>query len=160
VGPNQWIAGPTSPSRIEGIAIQWPNKPHDIDLRYAVRLARSQAAPNRMMEIGTYAGTRGQAMPLTGAVFELSGSGSVNHHISAEAAFLGAPTMRVLGKRVVLSGPTSREPLVGLRLSLEAIDGGAFEAKPTAAPPASPTAPRRSSRVRVFRGRSKEGQPS
>jgi hypothetical protein len=101
-------------------------------------------------------------MPLTGAIFELSGSGSVNHHISAEAAFLGSPTMRVLGKRVVLSGPTSREPLVGLRLSLEAINEGGFEARPTAAlkaqSPASPAAPKRSSRVRVFRGRSKEGQ--
>jgi hypothetical protein len=164
VGPNQWIAGPTSPSRIEGIAIQWPNKPHDIDLRYAVRIARSQTAPSRMMEIGTYAGTRGQAMPLTGAIFELSGSGSVNHHISAEAAFLGSPTMRVLGKRVVLSGPTSREPLVGLRLSLETITGGAGEARQAAAvhaePPAAKATPKRSGRVRVFRSRSKEGQAS
>jgi hypothetical protein len=164
VGPNQWIAGPSAPSRIEGIAIEWPNKPRDIDIRYAVRIARSQAPPSRLMDIGTFAGTRGQAMALTGAIFELSGSGSASHQICVDAAFLGSPTMRVLGKRVVLSGPTSREPLVGLRLNLEAAQAADAPAatRPSVARPADPVpaqaAPKRSSRVRVFRSRAKEGQ--
>jgi hypothetical protein len=164
VGANQWIAGPSAPSRIEGIAVNWPNKPHDLDLRYAVRIARAQAAQSRMMEIGTYAGTRGQAVALTGVIIELSGTGSGNHQICADAAFLGSPTMRVMGKRIVLTGPTGREPLVGLRLTLEAINSALVpEAKPAVAAPISApspveAAPKRASRVRVFRSRSKEEQ--
>src|SRR5262249_45358485 len=42
VGPNAWIAGPAAPSRIEGLALEWPGKPADLDIRYAVQLANAQ----------------------------------------------------------------------------------------------------------------------
>jgi hypothetical protein len=121
-GANEWIAGPSAPSRIEGIAVQWPGKPAQLDLRYSVRLGRPQAAPSPMTELGSFAGTRGHALPLTGIVFELSGAASSDYQLSVEAAFLGSPTMRVIGRRVALSGPTGREPLIGLRVNLEAIN--------------------------------------
>jgi hypothetical protein len=119
VNLNEWIAGPSAPSRIEGIAVEWPNKPPQFDIRYSVKLGQPQASPSRMMDIGSFAGTRGRAMPLTGVVFELSGAASSDYQVRVEATFLGSPTMRVIGKRVVLSGPTGREPLVGLRMNLE-----------------------------------------
>jgi hypothetical protein len=184
-GANEWIAGPSAPSRIEGIAVEWPGKPAQLDLRYSVRLGRPQAAPSPpspMMELGSFAGTRRQALPLTGITFELSGVASSDYQFCVEAAFLGSPTVRVIGRRVALSGPTGREPLIGLRVNLEPINvpaaGEAGEtiglaARPvpgTAAPAPAPapamTAPahssvlRSSSRVRVFRSRSKESQPS
>jgi len=138
-----------------------------------------------MTELGSFAGSRGHALPLTGIVFELSGAASSDYQLSVEAAFLGSPTMRVIGRRVVLSGPTGREPLIGLRVNLEpinvpaageadeTIEPAARPARATAAPaPAPALAPspvptrvpnsssRVSSRVRVFRSRSKESQPS
>ncbi len=181
VGANEWIAGPAAPSRIEGIAIEWPSKPPQLDIRYSVKLGRPQAGPSRMLEIGSYAGTRGQAMPLTGAAFEVSGATSADYQLCVEAAFLGSPTMRVVGKRVVVSGPTGREPLVGLRVNLEPL-AAAIEretSRPAARPvtttrvapmpvpmpapmpaplpiPQPPPAAKASSRVRVFRSRSKE----
>jgi hypothetical protein len=182
-GANEWIAGPSAPSRIEGIAVEWPGKPEQLDLRYSVRLGRPQAFPSPMTELGSFAGTRGQALPLTGIVFELSGAASSDYQLSVEAAFLGSPTMRVIGRRVALSGPTGREPLIGLRVNLEPINvppareaGETIDpvARPApATPPAAAPAPapamraparspvaRSSSRVRVFRSRSKESQPS
>jgi hypothetical protein len=186
-GANEWIAGPSAPSRIEGIAVEWPGKPAQLDLRYSVRLGRPQAAPSPMTELGSFAGTRGHALPLTGIVFELSGAASSDYQLSVEAAFLGSPTMRVIGRRVALSGPTGREPLIGLRVNLkpinvpaageagEAIEPAARPAPPAVAPAPAPAAPapapampapapspvaRSSSRVRVFRSRSKESQPS
>jgi hypothetical protein len=159
---NEWIAGPAAPSRIEGIAVEWPDKPPHLDLRYSVRLGRPQAGPSRMVAVGSYAGTRGQALPLTGVIFELSGVDSSQHQISADAAFLGSPTMRVIGKRVVLSGPTGTEPLVGLRFSIERAKTVAEPLAVVAPPPASPPAPaaKPSGRVRVFRSRPKEGPSS
>jgi hypothetical protein len=190
-GANEWIAGPSAPSRIEGIAVEWPGKPAQLDLRYSVRLGRPQAAPSlpsQMTELGSFAGTRGRALPLTGIVFELSGAASSDYQLSVEAAFLGSPTMRVSGRRVALSGPTGREPLIGLRVNLESINAAAGEAGETiepaahpalatAAPAPAPAMPapalampapaparssvaRSSSRVRVFRSRPKESQPS
>jgi hypothetical protein len=104
-------------------------------------------------------------MPLTGLILELSGKLSDAYQIAADAIFLSSPTMRVIGKRVVLSGPTGREPLVGLRIRVESI-----EQEPATAAPAiaerdvqsnvsaskSETKPRSSGRVRVFRSRAKQ----
>ena len=57
-------------------------------------------------------------MALTTLMLELSGPDALLYQFSVEALFLGAPVMHVSGERVVLSGPTGREPLVGLRVSL------------------------------------------
>ncbi len=167
VGLNEWIAGPSAPSRIEGIAIEWLNRPPQFDIRYSVKLGQPQSTPSRMMDIGSFAGTRGRAMPLTGVVFELAGAASSDYQVRAEASFLGSPTMRVIGRRIVLSGPTGREPLVGLRMNLELANAEfSREETPAArslqpAPPKfdePPAAPKPASRVRVFRSRSKEDQ--
>jgi hypothetical protein len=146
VGPNAWIAGPTAPSRVEGVALEWPDKPAGVDIRYAVQFANGQAGSGRMVPLGTYAGTRGQALPLTGVVLEMNGTDELQ--FVADAGFLNAPTLRAVGRRVVLSGPTNREPLVGLRIGIERIA--------TAEHVVTPVEPRKlagPARVRVFRSR-------
>jgi hypothetical protein len=152
VGPNAWIAGPAAPSRIEGLALQWPDKPSDLDIRYAVQLANAQAGSARLVPLGTFAGTRGRALPLTGIVLEMDGNSDLQ--FSAEAIFLSAPTLRAIGRRVVLSGPTGREPLVGLRIAVERIASFAATDE-IARAPAPQTAPT-SGRVRVFRSRPRQ----
>lgn len=153
VGPGEWLAGPTAPSRIEGISVEWPGKPDDIEIRYAAKLARPQVASGRMMELGAFAGTRGRAMPIVGLTLEMSGPAASNYQLSAEALFLGYPAMRVSGKRIALAGPTGREPLVGFRLQPEEMGA---QSRPAPAP-VQPA--RSSSRVRVFRSRTKQDQP-
>jgi hypothetical protein len=154
VDANEWLAGPSAPSRIEGIAIDWPNKPPNLEIHYAVKTAKPQPSSGRKMKVGGFAGTRGKAMPVVGVMFELSGSGAADLQLSMEAIFLGSPTTRITGKRIVASGPTGREPLVGLRLSLDSL----LEAQqPQAKAPASKSG-RSAGRVRVFRSRSKSDQ--
>jgi hypothetical protein len=158
--PNQWVAGPSAPSRIEGIAIEWPRRPSGVELRYAVKSGATQ--PGNAVSTGEFAGTRGRALPLTGIILELSGELSDKYQLSAEAIFLNSPVMRVLGKRVTLSGPTGREPVVGLRLNVEPIEQRApvqatvreMPARSAAVPPVAK--PPSASRVRVFRSRAKQ----
>jgi hypothetical protein len=119
---NEWIAGPAAPSRVEGISLAWLKRPPDFDIRYSVKVGQSGATPSQMMDIGSFGGSRGRAIPLTGVTFELSGEASSNYRLCVEAGFLASPIMREIGKRVVLSGPTGREPLVGLRMNLELAD--------------------------------------
>ena len=127
--------------------IEWPSKPADLDIQYAVKTAKPQASSGRKNTLGSFAGTRGKAMPIVGLLLELSGPAASKFQFSTEAIFLGAPAMRIKGKRVVAAGPTGREPLVGLRIALEAADDAA--ARP---PIENSTAETGSSqrRVRVF----------
>jgi hypothetical protein len=49
VGPNAWIAGPARPSRIEGLAPEWPSKPAGLDIRDAVQFANAQLGSGKMV---------------------------------------------------------------------------------------------------------------
>lgn len=148
VRANEWIAGPDAPARIEGLAIDWPGKPDDVDLRYSVKLARPHAASGRTTSLGDYAGTRGRALPIVAVSLELTGPGASGFQMFGDATFLGAPLMRVTGRRLAIAGPTGREPLVGFRLRLG--EAGA------SLQPESPTVARThtTGQVRVFRPQS------
>jgi hypothetical protein len=152
VTANEWIGGPSAPLRIEGFAIEWPDKPSDIDIRYAVKTSKPEPISGRPFELGSFAGTRGKAMPIVSVMVEISGAQATNLQFAVEAVFLGAPVTRLVGKRIIASGPTGREPLVGLRLALE--DTAAAEQPKTSSLDAAP--PREGAgRVRVFRSRQK-----
>lgn len=166
--PNVWIAGPTAPARIEGLCLFWQGKPSDLDIRYAVRFARPQAGDNQFVSLGTFAGTRGRALPITGLSLELSGPGAFQYNLTAEAIFLGAPASRITGQRVNLSGPSGREPLVGIKIDVENTAVQPVTAQPpaSATPPAPPAAAaasaaaRPAGRVRVFRSRQAGAKPT
>jgi hypothetical protein len=126
----------------------------------------------RLVAVGSFAGTRGRAMPLTGIVLELSGPDASHYQLEVEALFLGSPIKRAVGQRVLLSGPTGREPLVGLRLALAVLNdvpqqNPQTERERRAEPPSKVEEPgtaseqvRKSGRVRVFRSRPKKEQPA
>lgn len=148
VDAGEWIAGPAAPARIEGIAIGWPDMPQGLDLRYSVRLARANAASERITPVGGYAGTRGQVLPVVGLSIELAGARAAEFMLEAEAVFLGAAAKRARGRRLDLAGGTGREPMVGLRLRVT--DVAAAVVQPEVVP--TPTV-RASGRVKVFRSR-------
>jgi hypothetical protein len=155
VGAGEWIAGPTAPSRIEGISIQWPQKPNGLDLRYAVKSA-AQPGPPKLVGLQSFAGTRQRALPITSIVLEMSGPSASNYQLWAEALFLSSPILRAIGQRVVLSGPTGREPLVGLRIAIQSTEIS-DESDPSA--PVTTVLNKTSSlkgKVRVFRSRPKQ----
>jgi hypothetical protein len=153
VSANEWLAGPSAPSRIEGISIAWPGKPDDLEIRYSVKTAKPQTISDRMTTLGSFAGTRGKALALVGVALEISGPSASGLRLVAEASFLGSPALRMTGKRVVLSGPTGREPLVGLRLAPEQLGAAvSLQTPPIASKEKRPA----SGRVRVFRSRVKQ----
>src|SRR5262245_2155853 len=147
VAANEWVGGPAAPSRIEGIAIEWPGKPLDLTVRYAVRTARSNLGSETPVDIGSFAGTRGRALALVGVLIELSGPAAAQYDAAADAVFLGSQATSAHGQKVILSGPTGREPLVGLRLRIEQV-AESDQPKTTPVRAAKPHSP---GRVRVFR---------
>jgi hypothetical protein len=122
VDTKSWLGGPLVPSRIEGISIQWPDQPRDLTLRYAVTIGGPRSTMGQFVETGAYAGTRGRALPLVGMTLEIAGPAATGQQLIVDSIFLGSPQTTIMGRRVVLAGPTGREPLVGLRLRLESAD--------------------------------------
>jgi hypothetical protein len=155
VGTREWLAGPTAPSRIEGIAVEWPQKPSGLDLRYAVKSANQPGTP-KLVGLQSFAGTRQRALPITSVVLELSGPTASNYQLWSEALFLSSPILRAIGQRVVLSGPTGREPLVGLRIAIQNTE---ISDEPDLLAPATAVDKTSSlkGKVRVFRSRPKQG---
>ncbi len=156
VNASEWLAGPSAPSRIEGIAIDWPEKPDDLEIRYAIKTAKPEPISGRSVGLGSFAGTRGKAMPIVGVMFEMSGLGATDLQFVVEAVFLGAPVMRIVGKRIIAAGPTGREPLVGLQLSLANVAAAEQPKSAAAEQPKSASSPLEpAGRVRVFRSQQK-----
>ena len=154
VKADEWLGGPSSPMRIEGIAVNWPEKPSDLQIRYAVKTSRPMPTSGQAVELGSFAGTRGRAMPVVGLMLELTGPAAAHFQFCVEAIFLGSPATRFISNRVVASGPTGREPLVGLRLSLKSVDAvDEFQTRALASRREAPA-----DRVRVFRSRPKSNQ--
>jgi hypothetical protein len=166
VGLGEWLGGPRAPTRIEGVSIDWPGRPLNFGMRQAVRVGGvGEPKSSEFVDAGAFSGTRGDALPLVGASFEVFGPAAFGYAITAEALFLGSPQMRVTGQRVVVSGPTGREPLVGLKLEIAAQKAALQPVVPVASagiagtacsrPASEPEGMERSNkgRVRVFRSR-------
>jgi len=117
VPAGQWIAGPESPARIEGLAVKWRGRPPDLDLKYAVSIGRTSSLM-RANGDGSFVGTRGQARPLTEVRFELGGRAAEDYEFVIEGLFQGGTPVRAEGRSISLSGPSGREALVGLRVRL------------------------------------------
>jgi len=87
-------------------------------LTYAARCS-GRDQPAMRARNGEFAGTRGRAAPLTALELTLDGPHADNYELRCEALFLGANVMVRSGRSVVLAGPSGREPLVGLKFSIE-----------------------------------------
>ena len=139
VGANEWLAGPSAPSRIEGLEIRWPGKPREAILNYGVRLPGDKPDSFRSSDASSFVGTRGRALPIIGAYFELTGSVAKTHRLVVESLFLSGTPRRQTGNSLRICGSTGQEPLVGIRLLIESLNVQTS---------ASESSPRR---VRVFR---------
>jgi len=154
VPAGEWIAGPESPARIEGISLKWRDASGHADLKYAVRVDGRNSALMWGNGDGSFVGTRGQARSLTEVRFELGGPAAENNELVIEALFQGSTPVRAEGRNIRLTGPTGREALVGLRVDL--VDVSVQDAVPVVTSGSQVRAARRddnraSSRVRVFR---------
>lgn len=118
VALGEWLAGPAAPSRIEGLAVSWPERPRDVALNYTVEIGGKARGETQSGTDGSFAGTRGRALPLVGVTLSLKGASSAAHELVVEGLFLGSPPVRQVGGTVTLRAPTGREPLVGLKVDL------------------------------------------
>ncbi len=116
--PGEWICGPDMPMPIEGLQIDWADKPAGVELDYVVTAGRSSQKRKFSGRSGSFAGTRGKAMPLVAIEMSLTGPNAAGYELEVEALFLGAAIASQSGASLSLTGPSTREPLVGLRFNV------------------------------------------
>ena len=122
---DEWIGGPALPLAIEGLELRWPGKGKGVDIEAAATVHGRERKVLPPAASGSFIGTRGRASPLVGVSFRLTGPDAGAYGLICEALFLGAALIKKTGSVVELSGPTGREPLVGLRLSVSSNSPGA-----------------------------------
>ncbi len=143
VDQGEWIAGPESPSPIEGIEIRSAQAPVLIETQ--VLVSGRSAQWSGWVPPGGFAGTRGRGLPLAGVRFRLRGVEADQYELVTDALFLGSPIMVKRGQEAELISGVAADPLVGLRLDVRratAAHGNPGEVK---------TEQLREPRVRVFR---------
>jgi hypothetical protein len=148
-GPGEWICGPDLPMPIEGIQIDWPNKPADVELEYTVAVSRSNQKRVLGGVAGDFAGSRGKSTPIVGLDLALKGPGASRYQLRADALVFGGAVTSKRGNELSFAGPTGREPLVGLRLAAVPADDQSRNARYTAA--AASPAQSQLGKVRVYR---------
>jgi hypothetical protein len=117
VGPGNWIAGPDSPSPLEGIEIR-NSEFAGVSIETQVLLGGRPPKWSDWASPGTFVGTRGRRLPLAGLRFRLRGPDADQYELHAEALFLGAPILTKHGRQLELMSAAGSDPLVGLRLTL------------------------------------------
>ncbi len=137
-----WIAGPEAPAPIEGINVRLGSDA-GLVLEYQIMVA-GDGRWSDWVSSGTYAGTKGRALPLSGVRFRLTGPASAGYAIVGSALFLGSMAMELRGVALEFRAPTIQDPLVGLRFDIQPLQ--------PVVPPVRPAAPAVSkSHIRVFR---------
>ena len=143
VTENEWLAGPGSPAPIEGIGVRSTDRD-----RLSVEMqVLAVGAPQWSVWVGdgAFAGTRGRGLPLAGVRLRLVGAEASRVELSAEALFLGQMVQTKTGRQVEFASATGSDPLVGLKLGVQAVG------KPLGVQKNEGPAQDRGSRVRVFR---------
>lgn len=133
-----WIAGPRSPSPIEGLTIRCTSP--GVGIAAQSMGTRERGRWSVWQSPASFVGTRQQADPLVGLRLRLVGPEAGGFQLQAETLFLGAPVASRIGSDLELTSQSGTDPLVGLRLALI-----------PAATPQVETVASRTSRVRVFR---------
>ncbi len=138
IAGGDWAGGPSQPAPIEGVELRILNGDLDIETQFA---NGRDGRWSPWLGSGAFAGTRGQARPLTGLRFRLVGRAADRFAIHGEALFLGSPVVVQSGRSVDLVGPGGFDALVGLRLHVKAASTSSDDASILGKAP----------RVRVFR---------
>jgi hypothetical protein len=142
-GQNVWAGGPQSPGAVEGLQIICDA---ESPLEMQVLVGGRPARWSDWVGAGNYSGTRGYGLPLLGLRLRLRPE-AVGLEIVAEALFLGALVASQRGRVVEFVSGSGVDPLVGVKIALEA----AAERRPGASGGAETSASVREPRVRVFR---------
>ena len=122
---DAWVGGPDAPAVIEGLTVNW-SPPPGVLLEYQVLVQGGAGRWSSWVQAGEFAGSRGRGLPILGLRLRLSGGEPETFNLFGEALFFGCPVVSESGRELEFTSYAGVDPMVGLRLRLEA-PAGAFQ---------------------------------
>jgi hypothetical protein len=142
---EDWAGGRDAHNAVEGFAINWTQRPQGIEIECATNA--SDGAPV-WRPAGTFMGTRGHGVPLTGFALRLNGPNAGQYTLDYRGRFAdGSEAAAQPGE--FCHGPTGKEALIALRVALKPLAASAGTAPPaqkTGRPESGAGKPREGSR--------------
>ncbi len=111
VREGETLGDPTSPNRLEGFQVMWPDRPDGVDLAYGIVVEGVGAMP--VVKTGNFCGTRGAAKRITEVTFALVGAQAKQYQLEGLAHFSGGFKLP-LASGMPLGGPSGVEHLIAL----------------------------------------------
>ncbi len=109
--PGDWLGDPKSTRRLEGFAIEWRDRPEELDIAYSCVIGGLGRSPAVLS--GGYCGSRQRAAPITALTVSLVGKNANGFELAMEAVFAGCPPQK-MRSGVEVRGITGREQLVAI----------------------------------------------
>jgi hypothetical protein len=152
---DDWAGGRDAQNAVEGFAVNWTQRAQGVEIECATDAA--DGAPV-WRPAGAFMGTRGHGVPLTGFALRLSGPNAGQYTLDYRGRFAdGSEAAAQPGE--FCHGPTGKEALVALRVTLKHHAAAQAPAAPkTGRPESSAGKPREGSRGGRGRSRSRERQ--
>jgi hypothetical protein len=119
---DAWVGGPDAPAAIEGLTISWAPPPGAL-LEYQVLVQGGGGRWSSWAQAGEFAGSRGRGQAILGLRIRLSGREAENFRLAGEALFFGCPVVADEGRELEFTSYAGVDPMVGLRLRLDAPEG-------------------------------------
>jgi hypothetical protein len=110
---DEYLGNPKSKNRLEGFAIQWENRPNDIDLAYSCEIEQMGRTPISLS--GGFVGTRQRALAIHSISLTLVGLQAKNYTLSGYAIFADQEPLAIISG-IDSHGPTVKEPLIALQV--------------------------------------------
>jgi hypothetical protein len=112
---GDWLGDPKSSRRLEGFAIDWDDRPQELDIASSCVIGGLGRSPAVLS--GGFCGSRQRAAPITALTVSLVGKNASAHQLNMEAVFAGCPP-QTMHTGVEVRGITGREQLVAIRASV------------------------------------------
>jgi hypothetical protein len=112
---DQCLGDESGTARLEGFSITWDNKPSGVDLAYTSTIAG--AGPSQKVLTGSFTGARNKGASLVAVGFGLTGPDRSHYELTGYVVFAGSAPQAIVAEQM-LFGPSGREPLVALQLSI------------------------------------------
>ena len=113
--PGDWLGDPKTSRRLEGFAIDWLDRPEELDIAYSCVIGGLGRSPAVLS--GGYCGSRQRAAPITALTVSLVGKNANSFELAMEAVFAGCPTQK-MRSGVEVRGITGREQLVAINAAV------------------------------------------
>lgn len=112
--PGSWVGNPYGKARLEGFALEWEDRPEDVDIRSTCVIEGMGRTPPA--GVGEFVGTRVRGAPVRCLTLTLVGARAGLFRLAVQAAFSRSGPQAPAPSGIEIQGPDGNDYLTALRV--------------------------------------------